>query len=60
MEQYTTYAVEKAVELLAVDSPTGFTRDAAEWVRNAFETLGFSADITNKGGVLIDLGGRNA
>ncbi len=60
MEQYTTYAVEKAVELLAVDSPTGFTRDAAEWVRNAFETLGFSAHITNKGGVLIDLGGRNA
>ena len=60
MEQYTTYAVEKAVELLAVDSPTGFTRDAAEWVRDAFETLGFSADITNKGGVLIDLGGRNA
>lgn len=60
MEQYTTYAVEKAVELLAVDSPTGFTRDAAEWVRNAFETLGFSAGITNKGGVLIDLGGRNA
>ena len=60
MEQYTTYALEKAVELLAVDSPTGFTRDAAEWVRNAFETLGFSADITNKGGVLIDLGGRNA
>ena len=60
MEQYTTYAVEKAVELLAVDSPTGFTRDAAEWVRNAFETLGFSADITNKGSVLIDLGGRNA
>lgn len=60
MEQYTTYAVEKAVELLAIDSPTGFTRDAAEWVRNAFEALGFSADITNKGGVLIDLGGRNA
>lgn len=60
MEQYTTYAVEKAVELLAIDSPTGWTRDAAEWVRNAFEALGFHADITNKGGVLIDLGGRNA
>lgn len=60
MEQYTTYAVEKAVELLAVDSPTGWTRNAAEWVRNAFEALGFPADITNKGGVLIDLGGRNA
>ena len=30
MEQYTTYAVEKAVELLAIDSPTGFTKVAAD------------------------------
>ncbi len=60
MEQYTTYALEKAVELLAIDSPTGFTKAAAEWVRAEFEALGFSAQFTNKGGVLIDLGGADA
>lgn len=59
MEQYTTYAVEKAVELLAIDSPTGFTKVAADWVKTEFEALGFSARITNKGGVLVDLGGAD-
>ena len=60
MEQYTTYAVEKAVELLAIDSPTGFTKIAADWVKKEFEALGFSATLTNKGGVLVDLGGADA
>ena len=60
MEQYTTYAVEKAVELLAIDSPTGFTKVAADWVKKEFEALGFSATLTNKGGVLVDLDGADA
>lgn len=60
MEPYTTYAVEKAVELLAIDSPTGFTKVAADWVKAEFEALGFSARLTNKGGVLVDLGGADA
>ena len=60
MEQYTTYAVEKSVELLAIDSPTGFTKVAADWVKKEFEALGFSATLTNKGGVLVDLGGADA
>ena len=28
---YAEYAAHQAVELLAIDSPTGFTRQAAEW-----------------------------
>lgn len=44
MEQrYAQYAVEKAVQLLAIDSPTGFTDKAAEWVLEAFASLGFDA-----------------
>jgi len=58
--EYAVYAANKAVELLAVDSPTGFTDKAAEWVCNAFSSLGYSAQITTKGGVLIDLGGENS
>lgn len=54
---YAIYAAEKAKELLAIDSPTGFTRQAVEWVKEQFEALGFDAEITQKGGVLIDLGG---
>ena len=59
MEQnYARYAVEKAVQLLAIDSPTGFTDKAAEWVQEAFTSLGFAAQKTEKGGILIDLGGK--
>lgn len=55
---YADYATEKAVELLGIDSPTGFTARAAEWTHKNFTELGFSAHITEKGGVLIDLGGE--
>ena len=56
---YADYAWEQAAALLSVDSPTGFTAKAAQWVQAAFEGLGFFARITSKGGVLIDLGGAD-
>ena len=56
-KSYAQFALEKAVEVLKIDSPTGFTLKASEWVKNQFEALGFSAQFTNKGGVVIDLGG---
>lgn len=56
---YADYAWDQAAQLLAVDSPSGFTHDAAAWVKNAFEKLGFAATITTKGGVLVDLGGTD-
>lgn len=48
-EKYADYAWEQTAALLAIDSPSGFTRRAAEWVRDAFEALGFPAKITTKG-----------
>ena len=57
---YADYAWEKTAELLAIDSPSGFTSKAAAWVKEAFENLGFTATITVKGGVIVDLGGENA
>lgn len=59
MKEYTEYAVEKTCELIAIDSPSGFTDKAADWVKNEFNALGFSAHITAKGGVIADLGGRD-
>ncbi len=56
---YADFAWEQTAALLAVDSPSGFTHNAATWVKDAFEKLGFSANITTKGGVLVDLGGRD-
>ncbi len=59
-KEYADYSWEKAAQLLAIDSPSGFTDDAAAWVKEAFEELGFAAHITTKGGVLVDLGGGDA
>ena len=56
---YADYAWEQAAALLAIDSPTGYTEACAHWVREAFENLGFSASLTVKGGVLVDLGGKD-
>lgn len=57
-EMYAEYAWQQAASLLAIDSPSGFTAKAAQWVRQQFESMGFAAHITTKGGVLVDLGGR--
>ena len=57
---YADYAWEQAAAVLAIDSPSGYTDKAAQWVKEAFEKLGFEARITTKGGVLVDLGGENA
>ena len=56
---YAEFAWEQTERLLAIDSPSGFTDAAAQWVKGAFEGLGFAAAITTKGGVLADLGGRD-
>ena len=56
---YTDLALAQAMALLAIDSPTGFTEKAACWVRDAFSALGYDARRTAKGGVLIDLGGKD-
>ena len=58
-KMYAQYAWEKTEALLAIDSPSGYTAKASAWVKEAFEKLGFTANITAKGGVLIDLGGEN-
>lgn len=57
--KYADYAVEKAAELIAIDSPSGMTGKAAEWVLSSFAALGFNAKRTVKGGVMVDLGGQN-
>ena len=56
-KEYADYSWKQTEKLLAIDSPTGYTEAAAQWVKEAFEALGFAAAITTKGGVLADLGG---
>lgn len=57
--EYAKYAADKAVELLAIDSPTGFTKKAEDFIEKTFADLGYPVRRANKGGVLIDLGGED-
>ena len=57
--EYAEQAWKAAADVLAIDSPTGFTAKAALWAKESFEKLGFVVTVTEKGGVLVDLGGEN-
>ena len=57
--KYADFAWEQAANVLAIDSPSGYTEKAALWVKEAFEKLGFSAHFTTNGGVIADLGGKD-
>lgn len=57
---YMNYMLEKTVELLNIDSPTGYTKDAVAYLCEEYRKLGYEPVVTVKGGVLVDLGGEAA
>lgn len=57
--KYVDYIVEETKKILAIDSPSGFTRDVAEYVMDAYRKLGYEPQMTVKGGVLVALGGKD-
>ena len=59
-KRYTDYAVQQAVDLLAIDSPSGYTAAAEEHLLRVFRELGYAPMHTVKGGILVDLGGKDA
>ncbi len=58
-KKYAEFAAKKAAELLAIDSPTGYTAAAAEFVKKEFEAIGCKSFITKKGGVAVEIGGKD-
>jgi len=57
---YLDYTLDVLKRLLACDSPTGFTKFAADFCIAEFKALGYEAKLTNKGGVMCDLGGTDS
>lgn len=58
-EGYTGYIMSTVTKLLAVDSPTGYTDEAAGFVLQEFAALGYAPITATKGGVLVCLGGKD-
>ena len=53
-KQYTDYAVEQTVNLLGIDSPTGYTEDATNYVMKEFKKLGYKPELTGKSRAMVD------
>ena len=56
--KYVVYACEKIVELCKIPSPSGFTKKAIHAVQEDISRLLYQNDITNKGSLLVELGGN--
>lgn len=58
-QKYKDEIAKQIKALMAIDSPTGYTDDAADYVQNYLSELGYSPVRTNKGGVTVCLGGES-
>ena len=59
LKKYTDFLMKETETLLNIDSPSGYTEEAAAWVLEEFRKLGFPAELTHKGGVLVSFGGED-
>ena len=57
---YTDFIIEETCKLLAIDSPTGYTDNAADFIITELQAMGYSPIRTVKGSVVVDLGGKDA
>lgn len=56
MKDYIDYIVEQTCNILEIDSPTGFTSEAVDYVCEAYRQLGYEPELTVKGGILVEAG----
>ena len=59
MEEITNYILEQVQNILAIDSPTGYTKNVTDYLMAEYEKMGYAPQRTVKGGVLTDLGGKD-
>lgn len=56
---YSDYIIDETKKILAIDSPSGYTKEVADYVVNAYREMGYEPIVTAKGGIVVDLGGKN-
>lgn len=57
-KNYVDYIVEETKKILAIDSPSGYTKEVADFVLDEYRALGYEPELTVKGGILVALGGK--
>lgn len=53
------YILQVAMDLLQIDSPSGFTLEAMKYVSTQLDSLGYTYSFNNKGGMIIPLTGKD-
>lgn len=56
-EVYKAYMLEQLEKLISIDSPTGFTANAQDYLCQELKSLGYTPERLHKGGVRAELGG---
>ena len=54
------YILDEVKKIMAIDSPSGFTRKAADYIMQQLREFGFEPELTRKGCVLCCLGGEGS
>ena len=57
---YQSQLMKNAQELLAIDSPSGYTQAAAAFLSGFAARLGYETEMTNKGNVIVHIPGRES
>ena len=55
---YLNYALRQLEAIVNIPSPSGFTAEAVRYCSNEFANMGYTPEITPKGGLLVCLGGE--
>lgn len=58
-KKYIEYILKQAEALLAIDSPSGFTEKVTDYLCEEYKRLGYKPVKTKKGGVLVEIGGKD-
>ena len=51
---YVDYIVEETKNILAIDSPSGFTKEVAEYVMEQYRALGYKPELTVKDAIVFN------
>ena len=58
MNSYMDYILTQLKALMAIDSPSGYTKEVTDYLMAQYKEMGYTPKKTVKGGVLVELGGK--
>ncbi|MFA9462937.1 MAG: M42 family metallopeptidase [Velocimicrobium sp.] len=54
------YIINETKKIVSIDSPSGYTKEAADYIIKEYTALGYKPERTIKGGILVEIGGSDA